>query len=78
MKRAVKDWPNFIVVVVRSFHLFFSFGGCCRFEPTCSHYCAEVLREKGLFFGFWLSLKRILKCHPMGPSGYDSVSERLG
>ena len=39
-------------------------GPKCRFTPTCSHYAAEALKKHGLFKGFWLSLKRISKCHP--------------
>lgn len=78
MKRTLKDWPDLVVVLVRGVHLFFSFGGCCRFDPSCSQYCAKALKEKGVLEGLWLSLKRIVKCHPMGSYGYDSVPERLG
>jgi len=48
-------------------------GPKCRFTPTCSHYATEALKKHGLFKGFWLSLKRISKCHPWGGSGYDPV-----
>ena len=37
---------------------------CCRFTPTCSQYALEAFRKYGPFKGFWLSLKRILRCHP--------------
>ena len=46
---------------------------CCRFTPTCSQYALEAFRKYGPFKGFWLSLKRILRCHPWGGSGYDPV-----
>ena len=46
---------------------------CCRFVPTCSQYALEAFRKYGPFKGFWLSLKRILRCHPLGGSGYDPV-----
>jgi len=45
----------------------------CRHLPTCSSYAIEALQKHGLFKGFWLSLKRISKCHPWGTSGYDPV-----
>jgi len=45
----------------------------CRFTPTCSQYALEAFRKYGPVKGFWLSLKRILKCRPGGGSGYDPV-----
>lgn len=48
-------------------------SGTCRFTPTCSQYALEALRKHGLFKGSWLALRRILRCHPWGGSGYDPV-----
>lgn len=45
----------------------------CRFTPTCSQYALEALRRYGPFKGGWLALRRILRCHPWGGSGYDPV-----
>ena len=45
----------------------------CRFTPTCSQYALEALRKYGPFKGSWLALKRLLRCHPWGGSGYDPV-----
>ena len=45
----------------------------CRFTPTCSQYALEALRKYGPFKGSWLALRRILRCHPGGGSGYDPV-----
>jgi len=45
----------------------------CRFTPTCSQYAQEAIRKYGPFRGGWLALKRILRCHPWGGSGYDPV-----
>ncbi len=46
---------------------------CCRFYPTCSEYTIEAIRKYGFFSGAFLALKRILKCHPFHPGGYDPV-----
>lgn len=45
----------------------------CRFTPTCSQYAVEALRRHGPLKGSLLALKRILRCHPWGGSGYDPV-----
>lgn len=45
----------------------------CRFTPTCSQYALEALRRHGAIKGLWLTVKRILRCHPWGGSGYDPV-----
>ncbi|EGD34987.1 membrane protein insertion efficiency factor YidD [Capnocytophaga sp. oral taxon 338] len=45
----------------------------CRFTPTCSSYTLEALRKYGLFKGGRLAIKRIMRCHPWGRSGYDPV-----
>lgn len=49
------------------------FPPCCRFTPSCSEYTIEALRVHGPFRGTWLALRRILRCHPWGGSGYDPV-----
>lgn len=45
----------------------------CRFTPTCSQYTLEAFQKYGLFKGLYLSVRRILRCHPLGGSGYDPV-----
>jgi len=45
----------------------------CRFTPTCSAYAEEAVGRYGAWRGGWLALRRLLKCHPFGPSGYDPV-----
>nr|WP_234572631.1 membrane protein insertion efficiency factor YidD [Rhodohalobacter sp. 614A] len=51
-------------------------GSNCRHTPTCSNYMVEAIQEWGAAKGFWLGLKRILKCHPWGTSGYDPVPKK--
>lgn len=45
----------------------------CRFLPTCSQYGIEAIRRFGMLKGSWLTLKRLLKCHPMNSGGEDPV-----
>ncbi|MBO0960289.1 membrane protein insertion efficiency factor YidD [Neobacillus sp. MM2021_6] len=48
----------------------------CRFYPTCSHYGFEAVQRFGAVKGGWLAIKRILKCHPFHPGGFDPVPEK--
>jgi putative membrane protein insertion efficiency factor len=45
----------------------------CNFTPTCSQYSLEAIKKHGPFKGFYLALRRILKCHPWGGHGHDPV-----
>ena len=51
-------------------------GSNCRFQPTCSEYCIESLKQWGLLKGLYFSVKRISKCHPWGGKGYDPVPKK--
>ncbi|MDA7027333.1 membrane protein insertion efficiency factor YidD [Bacillus sp. CLL-7-23] len=48
----------------------------CRFYPTCSNYGLEAIQKHGALKGGWLTVKRILKCHPFHPGGIDPVPEK--
>lgn len=50
---------------------------CCRFYPTCSEYAIEAIQKYGCFKGIFLSLKRLLKCHPYHPGGCDPVPDNF-
>ncbi len=64
-----------LALPVRAYRLVASpwVGRHCRFQPTCSAYALEALERHGGFKGGWLTLRRILRCHPFGPSGHDPV-----
>ncbi len=46
-------------------------GGHCRFTPTCSQYAIDALTRHGAIKGTWRTIRRVLRCHPWGGSGYD-------
>ena len=54
------------------------FPPCCRFTPTCSQYALEAIQVHGAAKGVFLALKRILRCNPLFPGGYDPVPPRKG
>ncbi len=75
MKNILKLLALPIILLIKIYQLVISpiLPPSCRFTPTCSHYSLEALKKHGLLKGGWLSLKRILRCHPWGGSGYDPV-----
>ena len=51
-------------------------GPNCRYTPSCSEYSQEAVMRFGVFKGGWIAIKRIVRCHPWGKSGYDPVPEK--
>lgn len=67
-----------LVLLIRGYQRVVSpwLGSRCRFEPSCSNYAIESLLTHGIHRGAWLTAKRLCKCHPWHPGGYDPVSQK--
>ncbi|MFP3867324.1 MAG: membrane protein insertion efficiency factor YidD [Desulfobacteraceae bacterium] len=64
-----------VIILFRAYQIFISplFPRTCRFVPSCSEYACQALQHYGLLKGLALTLRRILKCHPFHPGGWDPV-----
>ncbi|MGE5359168.1 MAG: membrane protein insertion efficiency factor YidD [Bacteroidales bacterium] len=75
------DWPRpgllarAALVAIAAYKLLLSplFAGACRFTPSCADYTAEAIRQHGAWRGALLGARRLARCHPLGPSGFDPV-----
>mgnify|MGYP001191997863 CR=1 FL=1 len=64
-------------VLIHGYQKIFSYREpTCRYFPSCSEYADEAINRYGITKGSWISLKRLLRCHPWGNSGYDPVPGR--
>ena len=76
-------FTNILIKLIKAYKLLISplLGNSCRYLPTCSEYSIEALKKFGLVNGVYMSLKRILSCHPIkflgGGEGFDPVKKKL-
>jgi len=63
------------LILIRGYQLLLSpyLGSSCRYQPTCSAYAYEAVSRHGLLKGTYLSLRRLLRCHPFSAGGWDPV-----
>lgn len=66
---------RFLTAVIRAYQLLLSpiLPPACRFQPTCSEYSIDAIRRYGALKGVAMAARRLLKCHPWHPGGYDPV-----
>ncbi|MEE0948732.1 MAG: membrane protein insertion efficiency factor YidD [Bacteroidales bacterium] len=71
--KKILSW--FFILLIRFYQTAISphTPAACRYTPTCSQYALEAIKKYGPFKGGFLAIKRILRCHPWGGSGYDPV-----
>jgi len=79
-KRTTFEWIKEGMIVL--IHLYqhtvsLLLGPCCRFTPSCSSYALLSIQRFGILEGAWLTVKRLTKCHPFHPGGYDPVPETI-
>lgn len=75
MRTSPAAWVLIGLIQLYRYTLSFFLGRRCRFAPSCSEYGLEAVRRHGAVKGGGLAIRRILRCHPWGGSGYDPVPD---
>ena len=72
-------FTNILIKIIKGYKFIISplLGQSCRYLPTCSEYSIDALKEYGFFKGLYMSMKRILSCHPWGSGGFDPVKKEV-
>jgi putative membrane protein insertion efficiency factor len=67
-----------LILIIKTYQYFLSplLGNHCRFYPSCSCYAIDALNSLDLFYGCYITLLRILRCHPWNQGGFDPIPER--
>lgn len=74
-KRSLPRRLGMLPVRAYQYTLAWLLGGHCRFTPTCSYYALEAIERHGVLKGWWLAVRRVSRCHPFCPGGYDPVPQ---
>ena len=72
----LREWPRQVVMLpIRGYQKFISpaLPPSCRFTPSCSQYALEAVAKYGALRGSWLAARRLVRCHPFNPGGYDPI-----
>lgn len=67
------SWPFILLIIIYQRVISPWIGPKCRYTPTCSQYGIDAFKKHGLIKGFWLTVRRLSRCHPWGGHGYDPV-----
>lgn len=73
MPKNIMTWPFRVLIGIYRYGISPFLAGTCRYHPSCSAYADQAFHTHGVFKGGFLALKRIVRCHPWGGSGYDPV-----
>lgn len=72
----VSRWLALLSLRVYQIFLGPFFGGACKFTPSCSKYAYEAIERFGAQRGAWLAMKRVIRCRPFSPGGYDPIPDK--
>lgn len=75
MEKTDKAMRKLVISLLVGYQRFISplLGNNCRFHPSCSQYSIMAINEYGIIKGIWLTFKRITRCHPLNPGGFDPI-----